>query len=92
MRGTDYQNDKLFSYVRPDSRVPADHPLRTIRRIPVRPRFDVTATFLGKRNFNRFEVEAGGRLGSRTRPDRPSGLTAAEDSRMRDRWPQPGTR
>ncbi|WP_158805700.1 IS5 family transposase [Acidisoma sp. L85] len=33
MRGTDYQNDKLFSYVRPDSRVPADHPLRTIRRV-----------------------------------------------------------
>jgi transposase len=33
MRGTDYQNDKLFSYVRPDSRVPADHPLRTIRRL-----------------------------------------------------------
>jgi hypothetical protein len=33
MRGTDHQNDKLFSYVRPDSRVPADHPLRTIRRM-----------------------------------------------------------
>jgi hypothetical protein len=33
MRGTDYQHDKLFSYVRPDSRVPADHPLRTIRRV-----------------------------------------------------------
>ena len=33
MRGTDHQNDKLFSYVRPDSRVPADHPLRTIRRV-----------------------------------------------------------
>jgi hypothetical protein len=31
MRGTDHQHDKLFSYVRPDSRVPADHPLRTIR-------------------------------------------------------------
>jgi transposase len=33
MRGADHQNDKLFSYVRPDSRVPADHPLRTIRRV-----------------------------------------------------------
>jgi transposase len=33
MRGTDHQNDKLFSYVRPDSRVPADHPPRTIRRV-----------------------------------------------------------
>lgn len=31
--------------------------LRAIRRIPAHPRFDVTATFLGKRNFNRFEIE-----------------------------------
>ena len=33
MRGTDHRNDTLFSYVRPDSRVPANHPLRPIRRI-----------------------------------------------------------
>ena len=33
MRGTDHQDERLFSYVRPDSRVPADHPLRTIRKI-----------------------------------------------------------
>jgi transposase len=33
MRGTGQHNDKLFSYVRPDSRVPAYHPLRTIRRV-----------------------------------------------------------
>jgi transposase len=33
MRGTDHRNDTLFSYVRPDSRVPASHPLRPIRRI-----------------------------------------------------------
>jgi len=33
MRGTDHRNEKLFSYVRPDSRVPADHPLRTIRQV-----------------------------------------------------------
>src|SRR5471032_1691001 len=33
MRGTDQRNDTLFSYVRPDSRVPPNHPLRAIRRI-----------------------------------------------------------
>jgi transposase len=33
MRGADHHNERLFSYVRPDSRVPADHPLRAIRKI-----------------------------------------------------------
>lgn len=33
MRGTDHHSERLFSYVRPDSRVPADHPLRAIRKI-----------------------------------------------------------
>ena len=33
MRGTDHRNDTLLSYVRPDSRVPPNHPLRPIRRI-----------------------------------------------------------
>jgi hypothetical protein len=33
MRGADHDNERLFSYVRPDSRVPADHPLRAIRKI-----------------------------------------------------------
>jgi len=33
MRGEDLQNQTLFSYVRPDSRIPANHPLRTIRQI-----------------------------------------------------------
>ena len=33
MRGRDYRRDGLFSYVRADSRVPKDHPLRAIRRI-----------------------------------------------------------
>jgi len=33
MRGTDQRNDTLFSYIRPDSRVPTNHPLRAIRRI-----------------------------------------------------------
>jgi len=33
MRGKDSRNDGLFSYVRLDSRIPKDHPLRVIRRI-----------------------------------------------------------
>jgi transposase len=33
MRGADHHNERPFSYVRPDSRVPADHPLRAIRKI-----------------------------------------------------------
>jgi hypothetical protein len=32
MRGNDIRRDGLFSYVRPDSRIPKDHPLRPIRR------------------------------------------------------------
>lgn len=33
MRGEDRQNHTLFSYVRPDSRIPKDHPIRLIREI-----------------------------------------------------------
>jgi transposase len=33
MRGADLQNHTLFSYVRPDSRIPANHPLRLIRQV-----------------------------------------------------------
>jgi transposase len=33
MRGEDRRSDGLFSYLRPDSRVPQDHPLRTIRKL-----------------------------------------------------------
>jgi len=33
MRGEDQPNQTLFSYVRPDSRIPASHPLRLIRRV-----------------------------------------------------------
>lgn len=32
-------------------------PLRHIRNIPRKPNFDVVASFLGKRNYNRFEIE-----------------------------------
>ena len=30
-RGADHRRDTLFSYVRPDSRIPKNHPLRAIR-------------------------------------------------------------
>jgi transposase len=33
MRGVDRHNERLFSYVRPDSRIPREHQLRNIRRI-----------------------------------------------------------
>ena len=33
MRGVDRRRDGLFSYVRPESRIPKDHPLRLIRQI-----------------------------------------------------------
>lgn len=33
MRGQDHQHQTLFSYVRPDSRIPANHPLRLIRQV-----------------------------------------------------------
>lgn len=33
MRGQDHQNHRLFSYVRPDRRIPANHPLRLIRQV-----------------------------------------------------------
>jgi transposase len=54
MRGTDHQHDKLFSYVCPDSRVPADHPLRTIRRVTdsaltaLSPKFAVLYSAIGR--------------------------------------------
>jgi len=33
MRGDDQQSGHLFSYLSPEQRVPADHPLRTVRRM-----------------------------------------------------------
>jgi transposase len=33
MRGDDERTDGMFSYVRPEQRVPVDHPLRPIREI-----------------------------------------------------------
>ncbi len=54
MRGADQRNDTLFSYVRPDSRVPPNHPLRAIRRITDRAltslsdRFDAMYSEIGR--------------------------------------------
>jgi transposase len=33
MRGVDWRRDGLFSYVRPERRIPKDHPLRVIRQV-----------------------------------------------------------
>ena len=33
MRGSDEQPGSMFSYISPEERVPADHPLRAVRRI-----------------------------------------------------------
>ena len=33
MRGSDERRDGLFSYVRPESRIPQTHPLRVIRTL-----------------------------------------------------------
>jgi hypothetical protein len=33
MRGPDDKQDAIFSYISPEDRVPADHPLRKIRRL-----------------------------------------------------------
>jgi len=33
MRGDDNQQEAIFSYVSPEKRVPADHPLRPIRKM-----------------------------------------------------------
>jgi transposase len=33
MRGADEQSGSMFSYLSPEERVPADHPLRAIRRM-----------------------------------------------------------
>jgi transposase len=33
MRGDDYQQEGIFSYISPEKRVPADHPLRPIRKM-----------------------------------------------------------
>jgi transposase len=54
MRGDDHQADWMFSYVSPEQRVPADHPLRTVRRLTdailtrLSPRFDRLYSAVGR--------------------------------------------
>lgn len=45
MRGRDRQSAKLFSYVSPDALVPADHPLRAIKRLVDAALDDLSADF-----------------------------------------------
>src|SRR5438128_1647013 len=54
MRGDDQQTGWMFSYVSPEERVPADHPLRAIRRMTdaifdrLSPRFDRLYSTIGR--------------------------------------------
>jgi transposase len=54
MRGDDQQTGWMFSYVSPEERVPADHPLRAIRRMTdaiferLSPRFDRLYSTMGR--------------------------------------------
>ena len=54
MRGADDRNDGLFSFVRPESRIPPNHPLRAIRKITDRaltslsPRFGAMYSVIGR--------------------------------------------
>jgi transposase len=54
MRGRDDRNEELFSYVRLEERVPADHPLRAIRRLAdealagLNDRFDALYSGMGR--------------------------------------------
>ena len=45
MRGRDERTESMFSYVSPEDRVPADHPLRSIRRITDRALERLSPTF-----------------------------------------------
>ncbi len=54
MRGDDQQSGWMFSYVSPEERVPADHPLRPIRQMTeaifarLSPRFDRLYSTIGR--------------------------------------------
>jgi transposase len=54
MRGDDRQSGYMFSYLSPEDRIPADHPLRTIRRLTdaifdrLSPRFDRLYSTIGR--------------------------------------------
>ena len=54
MRGDDHQTSHLFSYLSPEERVPADHPLRAVRRMTdaalerLSPRFAMMYATIGR--------------------------------------------
>src|SRR5260221_11311795 len=45
MRGHDEQQENMFSYIWPEKRVPADHPLRRVREMTDRALQDLSAKF-----------------------------------------------
>jgi transposase len=57
MRGEDTQQSAMFSYLSPDQRVPADHPLRPVRAMvdralaPLDQRFDAMYSEVGRRSI-----------------------------------------
>ena len=59
VRGDDEQTGHLFSYVSPEQRVPADHPLRTIRTMTdealrrLSPRFEAIYATTGRPSLRR---------------------------------------
>ena len=53
MRGDDHRNESMFSYVMPEQRIPADHPLR-----PMRTMVDEALTTLSRR-FDRVYADTG---------------------------------
>src|SRR5829696_9441485 len=61
MRGRDDRSDGLFSYVRLEERIPADHPLRAVRRLA-----DEALAALNGRFEALFPSDRPARLGART--------------------------
>ena len=51
MRGDDFQQDAMFSYLSPEQRVPADHPLRPIRQMVDRVLKGLSPCFQGMYNM-----------------------------------------
>ena len=57
MRGDDNQQEGIFSYISPEKRVPADHPLRPIRKMvdeilkEMSPRFAKPYSDVGRRRL-----------------------------------------
>jgi hypothetical protein len=65
MRGDDLQQAGMFNYLSPEQRVPAEHPLRAIRKIAdavfvqLSPQFDQMYARMGRPSNSAGEVVAG---------------------------------